>query len=48
VIEQPTLSVQAAGVTGERSVRADDAVARDDDPDGVSVVREPHGARGVR
>ena len=40
-VEQRALAVEPAAVAGERSVDADDPVARDDDPDRVATVREP-------
>src|SRR6059036_3402057 len=47
VFEQPALPWQAAPVARETLVRADDAMAGDDDGDGVLIVREPHGAGGL-
>jgi hypothetical protein len=46
VVEQPRLAVEATAVAGQRAVRADDAVAWDDDGYRVAVVRPTDGARG--
>ena len=43
--EQPFLAVESAAVARERAVGADDAMARDDDSDGVPTVGGPDGAR---
>ena len=48
VREQPALARDAAAVAGELSVRADDAVARHDDRDGIRAVRGRDGADGGR
>src|SRR5690349_9482295 len=48
VIEQPPLALEAARVTRETSVGADDAVAGDDDRDGIFVVGHTDGARRAR
>ena len=40
VFEEPALAVKAATVAGERTVGADDAMAGDDDADGIRAVRE--------
>ena len=39
--QQPRLAVQAAAVAGERAARADNAMARDHDGDGVGAVGAP-------
>src|SRR5258708_4974500 len=45
VLEQPLLARKAAPIAGERPVRADHAVTRHDDADGIAPVREAHGSR---
>src|SRR6185436_14242985 len=41
--QEPSLTVEAAAVAGQRAVRADDAVTGDDDRDRVGAVGGPHG-----
>src|ERR1700730_8961716 len=48
VREQPLLALQAAAVAGQRSVRTDDPMARNQDGNGIAAVREPHRPRGIR
>jgi hypothetical protein len=48
VAEQIPLSLQSAGVPGQVSARADNAVAGDDDRDRVAPVRGADCARGAR
>lgn len=46
--QQRLFHFRAAGVAARRAVRADDAVAGDDDEDGVRVICHAHRAAGVR
>ena len=46
--EQPTLAMQAAAITGEALVRADDAMAGQDDRDRIGAVGGADGAHGFR
>src|SRR5690606_14388588 len=48
VLEQPALAGEPAAETGQRTVRTDDAVAGDDDADGIRAVGEPDRAHGFR
>ena len=41
VVQQPALAIEAAAVTGERAVAADDAVARQDDGNGLAPLAAP-------
>src|SRR5690606_1501745 len=45
--QQLALDRQAAAVTGEAAVRADDAMAGNDHRDGVAAIRKTDGAHGV-
>src|SRR5215510_9070781 len=45
VIEQPTFVRLSTAVAGKATVRADHAMARDDDCDAVVAVGAPHGTR---
>ena len=44
VVEQPFLPPQAAAVTTERSIRSNDAMARDNDADHVLAIGAPNRA----
>src|SRR6266404_7238844 len=46
--EQPLLALQAAAVAGQRAVRTDDPMARNQDGNGIAAVREPHRPRCIR
>src|SRR6516165_8470819 len=48
VVEEPALAVETAAVAGQRTIRANDAVAGDDDRDGVGAVGEAYSADGRR
>src|SRR6185312_7825667 len=48
VIEQPALSLEPAAVADETSRGADQAVAGDDDREGVAAVRQPRRTGGSR
>ena len=45
--QRQTLFLQSAGITRKCSVGADDAVAGNDDGDGISVICHTHGAAGL-
>src|SRR5687767_14409816 len=47
VVEEPLLSVETAAVTRQRAGRADHAVARDDNGQGVGAVGESDGTGAV-
>ena len=46
VVEEPLLAFEAAGVAGEGAVGADDAVAGDEDGDGIGGVGPGDGPQG--
>ena len=46
VLEQPLLARQAAGIAGEPAVRADDAMTRHDDADGIRPIGRSDGTAG--
>jgi hypothetical protein len=48
VLEKPSFLVDAEGVSGERPIRADDAMTRHDDRDRVRPVGRANRARRVR
>ena len=48
VVEQPALAVQPSPVAREAPVAADDAMARQDDRDGVRAIRGAHGTHRRR
>ena len=48
VVEQPLFALQAAAVTGEAAVFADDTVAGNEDREAVGTVGSGHGAHGGR
>src|SRR4029453_5737637 len=44
--QEPPLTLETTPISGERSVRADDAMTGNDDRDRVRAVREPDGTHG--
>jgi hypothetical protein len=47
VFEQPFLAPQTAGISGERTVGADDTMAGNHNPQWVFTVGRSHGANGL-
>ena len=47
-LEQAAFDVEAAAITAESSIGGNDAMARDNDRDGVAIVRHAHGAESLR
>src|SRR5215472_5192950 len=47
MLEQPALAREAAAISRERAVGADDAMARDDDADGIAAIGAADGANGA-
>src|SRR5579863_2950466 len=43
VLKQPALALDSATIAGERSVRADHAMARDYDPNRICAIGKPNG-----
>src|SRR3954470_13846588 len=48
VSEQPAFPLEPTAVTGERAIRTDDAVAGNDDGDGIGAVRRADCTYGIR
>lgn len=46
VLKEPALAMQASSVASKRAIGADDAMAGDDDADGVGAIGQAHGADG--
>jgi hypothetical protein len=46
MVQQPALPIKPTAVAGQAAVAADDAVAGQDEGDGVCAVRGAHGAHG--
>lgn len=46
MLEKPLLQRQAAAVSGQRPVRADDAMTWHDDRDRIGAICRAHGADG--
>lgn len=46
VVEEPAFAGEASGVAGELAASSDDAVAGDDDGDGVGAICQADGAAG--
>lgn len=48
MLKQSLLELFPKGKTGERSIRADDAMTRHDHADGIGGIRAADGAGGTR